>query len=58
MKSAFPLWRGWLAVAVLAAVLLGNGVGCNPGPPATKVPANQDGGDREQIPNPPTRDPG
>jgi hypothetical protein len=58
MKSAFPSWREWLALAVVAAVLLVAGVGCSPAPPATKAPATNDSGDREQIPNPPKRDPG
>jgi hypothetical protein len=59
MESAFPSGCGWLAVTVLGAVLLAGGVGCNSEPPATKTPGSKDsGGEREQIPNPPKRDPG
>ena len=57
MKSAFPSWRCWVALAVLGAVLLGSGVGCTP-TPATKVPSTDGAGGGEQLPTPPKRDPG
>jgi hypothetical protein len=56
MSRPFFSWRTWLTAAILADVLLGGSVGCTPTHPGTKVPDN--GGEKEQLPTPPKRDPG
>jgi hypothetical protein len=56
MRSPFSSWRTCLAGAILAGVLLSAIVGCTPTQPATKVQDN--GGEKEQLPTPPKRDPG
>ncbi len=58
MKS-YAAWCGWTVGLVLGAVLLGCGVGCTPTVPATTVPSTKNGGgEPEQLPTPPKRDPG
>jgi hypothetical protein len=59
MIAVFPSWRACIVGGLLGAVLLSCGSGCTPTAPATKVPSTKNsGGDLEQLPTPPKRDPG
>ncbi len=57
MKATILPCRRWIVGVVLGAVLWGC-VGCNPTPPATKLPNSKPSeGERETLPTP-KRDPG